>query len=203
MPRLIGRTPLAQWNPENGSVDAWGEMPADWSARGEPGFARAVIVPIGGRVFTLLPLDSIAHWRDADGVILDSMLVPVRARRPLLPETKARHEAQERTAVFDQVTSWTIGATRLSDDRPAVLFLDVDADVRESGLRFDIRWHQFYVTVLGDSPTTSCIDIPVDLPFDEMSWPTFTGDTLWVLDRTPGSDGAPRTMVRGVVIRCD
>jgi hypothetical protein len=202
MPRLVGRTPLAEWDPREGTVTPWGELPANWKARGDPVLARSVVLPIGDRVFTLLPLDSIAHWRDANGVILDSMVVPARARRPLLPETKARHDAMERTQVFDQVTSWPFGGSRLSDNRPVVLFLDVDLDVLEDGTRWEIRWHQFYVTVLGDSPTTSCIDIPVDLPFDEMSWPTFTGDTLWVLDRTPGSGGAPRTMVRGMVIRC-
>lgn len=203
MPRLVGLTPLAAIDRRTGGVTAWGEVPANWRTRGEPGFARAVVVPVGERVFTMLPLDSIAHWRDASGAILDSIVVPVRARRPLLAETKARHDAMERTQVFDQVTSWTVGGTLLSGVRPAVLFLDIDADASDYGQRFDVRWHQFYVTVLGNSPATTCVDIPVNVPFGEMSWPTFTGDTLWVLDRTPADDGTPRTMVRGIKISCE
>ncbi len=34
-------------------------------------------------------------------------------------------------------------------------------------MRIDVHWHQFYVTVLGDSPKTSCIDIPVDVRYGD------------------------------------
>ncbi len=200
---FVSPTAFARLDGVSGVIQPWGETPKDWSARNLAAFSRAVAVPVGERVFTLLPLDSIALWRDKAGAVLDSIRVPARARRPVTADVRERLERMVQSDSFEQVASWSLASTRLSGDRPAVLFLDLDAAALEGGMRFDVRWHQFYVTVLGNSPATTCVDIPVNVPFGEMSWPTFTGDTLWVLDRTPADDGTPRTMVRGLRISCE
>lgn len=204
LPMALSPTPFHAWHRTTGVVDAWGETPSTWpETSGASGYARTVVVPVGERVLTALPFDSVAQWRDQNGRVVATELLPRRLRRGEPKDAVARIKEWQRQneEQFHTIASMLLAGHRFSGNRVGVLHADLDGVRDKSEVGFSITGSALYLTMLGSGDTEHCTDARIPVPFDEYTWPAFTGDTIWFIDRSTTSAGSARTMVRGMVVR--
>ncbi len=209
LPMSISPTPFNALNTTTGEIQPWGKVPERWpEINRASGYARPVAVPVGERVLTALPFDPMVEWRDRHGSVLTTEPLPRLHRRGEPPDAVKRirdwQDREEKT--LQGFASGLLAGHRFSGDRVGLLHADLDAVQDDSDVGSAITSSALYLTILPSGTTRGCTDLRLPIAFTEYSWPTFTGDTIWFLDRTPAADGSAKTMVRGLVVRgsnCD
>lgn len=203
LPMSLSPTPFYVWNRTTGVVDAWGEAPSTWpETSGTAGYARMVVVPVGERVLTALPFDSVVQWRDHSGRVLETAPVPHRHRRgePRDAANRIKEWQERKEEQLQTIASMLLAGHRFSDNSVGLLHADLDGIRDKSEVGSSLTASALYLTILGSSRADMCTDARIPVPFDEFTWPAFTGDTIWFLVRTPTADGLARTVVRGMVV---
>jgi hypothetical protein len=128
-----------------------------------------------------------------DGRLVDSLAVPVRLRRGVPDDVVRALEPGRARDIQDwaRVLSALVGLQRRSDGRFVLVHADFDVDGR---LRAKAT---FFVTLLSADRRTACADGHLPVSEDVASRITFSGDTLFVLDRRLVNDTIMETTVTG------
>lgn len=191
-----GGMSVIRWTPGNDSSKSMLPLPME--------LHNPLLLLLGGAVIaahpdTLVvgfgPSGTLRIASPATGRILDTLVVPVRVRRGLT-ETALRAATEgDGFGVLNSASSLAaIGF--LPQGRFEIVF----QDLRRVQTEF---LSQLYLSIVGDSARSNCIDIPVPQLDSVRPLLTFHGDTLVMLEQPIIGDTAVVTVVRSLILDPD
>lgn len=198
VPLFLSPSAFVVWNAQDDGFVPWGDSIA--GSTGASGMGRPVAVAVGDRVFTISPLDSMGQWHAATGELLERVPLPRTLRWGVPADAIAKIKEAQQRQEMQQVASTLLSGARFSGDIVGVLHVDLQATADQSRMGYRVDPSQMYLTLLSSTGGPGCADAIVPVPFPEYTWPAFTGDTIWFVDRSLAADGGAQTMVRGVVV---
>jgi hypothetical protein len=153
---------------------------------------RTIVVPISNALLVAFAGQESLLLTDPNGLVIDSLAVPVLRRRGIPDDVEERMRAEGTMEGAWRIASYLLAAERLVNGHVAIVHADME--LKDRTFLMDV-----FVSLLSPDLKRACVDEPLPLTGEAQPWLAFRGDTLFALEQVTADSERVRTVVRRFV----